>query len=751
MSDEKDDNRKLPVKPATPVKRRRGVDDEDDLKRDDLKSGGPGLTAKILLVLLTLALLIPSALSRNPFSSDLGRGHVVGTVGSEKKPVYSSDQGNAADTWQMIQNLGYEVDADQSGFVTLDRLLDPEVGQFVKEHPGDGFWLLREWAASVVPSPSSERVSAIVNGDVSSIPGLSNVGSMGTLKIRTRSGLATAAADNASVVGAVHDLLLVRQAIDAEAELGAPSLAMIENAQSRMYRQVTGRVVEVDSRDFLAQVPTDVSDDAVKAQLAKYADVDPTLPPSAASPLGFGYRYPNRVKLQAIIVRFNDVREVVRTQKLKENAKAWELAAVRLYKDRPELFTIEIESTTKPATQPGSDATSKPASQPTSAPAKRLQAFEEVRQKAIDLAIDAETRRRITGPREQGDPLPPVQERLQQLLRDDFKSWTLAGAKPDDTMMSEAHLAAVAQKVQQQYGFLPSTISLQDRFFSTRDLDAHEKLGKFATPFTRRGVMPRSIGEYALQEVRPFVPARMLTRLGDQVLDIGEPSDALVAAAESAGAAPSSSSFNDDVAIIRVVATDAARAAKAEDLTADPKLRETIVRDVRNEKAMSLARNEAESIRRSAQANGNRLDGVTGARAILADQTLSAFESTYTFAGGRPQAALVASTQWGPDLVAKLLAPNPAPLVVLDKPGEMKVCVVEFASTKVLGPSDAVSLAYERNATARRLASAAATGQLSSFFPAAATAESAASSPPYLQIYDVDELRARIGFKASEK
>jgi hypothetical protein len=740
MSDPNADNRQLPIKPAKPVKRRVD-DDEDDLKPDDLKSGGPGLMVKIVLVLLTLALLIPSALSRNPFSHGVGRGVQVGTVGKDARAVFSADNEEATEIWQEMGNIVFEL--PRGGYMPLTSMLaDGEVSQFVQEHPSDGFWLLREYAASMVPAPTDERVRRTLNGDEPLYPELAGIKPM----VRTRAGILPASPDMPGVYAAMRDFLLVRYALQAETDLGKPSLTMIENANTRMFREVKGRVVEVASRDFLSQVPTTFTDDEIKAQLLKYADVDRKSPPSVNSPLGFGYRYNNRAKVQAIIVRFAQLRETVKSQVLKTGPRAWELAAARYYKDNPDAFRVEIESTTQPTT------TTAPTTGPTTR-ATRLPEFDEVRQKAIELAIDAETRRRLVGPRDRGDAHPPVLERMQQILRDDFKTWTAAGSKPDDALMSEAHLAKIAETLQKQYDFLPATLSLQGRFYSADDLDAHDVLGKFVRPTaqrTRRSI-DTPVGQFVLQYIRPFVPARLQTRLGDGVLDIGEPTDPLYS---TFGIENANDEFNPrgDIAVLRVIAVDGARAATLDDLKADPLLQAKVMEDLRNDRAMALARQEAESIRRAAIGNGNRLDGVSGGRPVLPEQTLSAVERSFQMSpSGFPNMVTIASRLWGPDFAAKLLVPNPDRLAVVDKPGAMQVCVIEVLGTELVGKTDSGSLAMQRVETAVSLSSNIANGTLGLLFPAAQAIESRATEAPLNQLFTIDELRARLQFKPAKK
>src|SRR5262245_29796484 len=72
-------------------------------------------------------------------------------------------------------------------------------------------------------------------------------------------------------------------------------------------------VVDFLISDYLSKVP-DATADQLQKHFEKYADSMPDTP-TDANPFGFGYKYPNRVKVQYIGVPRAEVARVVRASK----------------------------------------------------------------------------------------------------------------------------------------------------------------------------------------------------------------------------------------------------------------------------------------------------------------------------------------------------------------------------------------------------------------------------------------------------
>ena len=98
-----------------------------------------------------------------------------------------------------------------------------------------------------------------------------------------------------AVRGAVGRLLQVRNAYQLAEDTIKVSQPLRRQLLAQNFQTVNLSVVDVPASQFTAAAPTK---EAMEAQFKKYADVSPD--DADKSPYGYGYRFPDRVKLQAI-------------------------------------------------------------------------------------------------------------------------------------------------------------------------------------------------------------------------------------------------------------------------------------------------------------------------------------------------------------------------------------------------------------------------------------------------------------------
>lgn len=193
---------------------------------------------------------------------------------------------------------------------------------------------------------------------------------------------------------AVHDFLLVNNAASRAASVAKVSSAARDYYKASNDQQIAVNLIEYDAKDFLKQVP-EPADGQIQEHFAKYKE---TL--AADSPNGFGYKYPNRVKYDALTIKKDDVRKAI---------KPVQTTDLYLYYEKNKSGR-EFIGTTLPSTKPEDKFTLD------SGPTTRLMPFEEVRDKIKKKLEDERT----------DELYARVREVVRSTLRADFEAWQAA-------------------------------------------------------------------------------------------------------------------------------------------------------------------------------------------------------------------------------------------------------------------------------------------------------------------------------------
>jgi hypothetical protein len=207
-------------------------------------------------------------------------------------------------------------------------------------------------------------------------------------------------------------------------------------------------VVDVPAALFTPAAPTT---QALDAQFKKYANVNPE--DEAASPYGYGYRFPDRVKLQSIELPVAAVRAAAERTRSKDEYE-WDRDAYKYYLANQSEFP-----TTAPA------ATTAPSRQPTTRPFAQAKA--DARQAVLATDIDKLTQR--------------ILDRLTSQIASDYNAYRSAlktggaNAKLPNSSVgvpynSYEYLQRVAAQAQKDFGVLPSVNGYDKDFLSIRDL-----------------------------------------------------------------------------------------------------------------------------------------------------------------------------------------------------------------------------------------------------------------------------------------
>lgn len=348
-----------------------------------------------------------------------------------------------------------------------------------------------------------------------------------------------------------------------------------------MAQTLSLKLVPYASKDHLATV-SDPSPEALQQHFEQHAD---TLPdqPTKDNPFGFGYRWPDRVKVQFIAVTRDELRRAVLEnpqigQTPEDRSYYWEKEAYKYFLNNRDKFANV--PATQPATQPGEQPISlagggASSSAPTTAPS-----FDAVKPSAIEMLIAPEIESLSR----------KVQGRITAALNTDYVAWErarAAGQSAPATALGPAYdsfdyLQSLANDVQRVFGVLPTVVNLADQPRDQQTLEAD--LGPVAAgAFAMVGGSALNFAEYALGAAEAFAPADQKDRPG--ILSLYEPSQVLSAAGGG---------------IVQFRLTAAEPSHKPASLE---EVRDRVLADVKAKLAFDAARAAAQALLEAANAN----------------------------------------------------------------------------------------------------------------------------------------------------
>ena len=433
---------------------------------------------KKLLAVFSAFLMVSFAASGMLTPRGGGRNPVVGRIGSEK--IHGQDVFVARQDWQMLTRL------DDGRGRRLSGLLGPQVEAEVTRQP-IMFLLLQKEAEQLGVTVSQDSLQTMLQNT----PGL----------------ITTDPDRNEQITRAVRNLLLVINGAQRAASVIKVTDPMVRHQLAQAQQSITVELVDFTTAKYIDQAKaTPPTPEQLKAQFDKYGDTVPGNP-SEANPFGFGYRYPDRVKLQYIVVPKSDVRKVVEASK---TPYEWEVDARKYYRQNSSQF--KADATTQPK---ASFDLSAPSTQATTKP------YEQVAQDLKNQLINDETERRLNA----------IRDRLVSTLGSDWVGYRNAvgagagaggtgGATQPATQSSTSpsnaaappssqgvpyasfeYLQKLAQQIQanKQFGVLPTAVSIADRWLTLDDLNKLPGVGEAHL----RGA---PMGSNVMMGALPFVP-----------------------------------------------------------------------------------------------------------------------------------------------------------------------------------------------------------------------------------------------------
>jgi hypothetical protein len=391
---------------------------------------------KKLMAVFTAVLMITMALpSATNFAG--GNSDVIGKLDNEK--LHQPEFLRAYNAWELLIRTPFTTrEQPQRADISLvQALLPPQAIAQIREHP-ILFLLLQKEAQRMGIGVSPD----MLNGWIANVPSLKTGDPDRDDDLRA----------------ALMQLILVQQAYNRAAGAVKVSEPLIDLHLAGARQSITLTATEFTTAQYTGKVPP-ISAEQLKAQFEQYAkvirgNVD------ASNPFGFGYKYPDRVKLQYIGLSRTAVRKFVQENSAPGKPKdpyEWEVEAQKYYRQHQTQYL-----TTRPA--PTTASTRPEPSVPTTKP------FADVRQQIIDQLINEETDKKMA----------QIQERITGTLAGDWVAYqsatatTMPSTLPATTFgvpyNSVEYLQKVATFIQSTYGVLPAVQSIADHWLTIEDL-----------------------------------------------------------------------------------------------------------------------------------------------------------------------------------------------------------------------------------------------------------------------------------------
>jgi hypothetical protein len=410
-------------------------------------------------VLLMVIFIIPSSM-KNGRSFER---HPIGHIGTEA--VYNDDKLQAANDWQVLQRVFAQVPFLPQNRYSQELSLEPQPAPYafelgldlcreIEENP-DLYFLMQNEARHRGIEVSMDQVGTVLANELF-VSSPDSTAGFQKVSPETVGGEERYEQIARAVSRFLPVLTLVRQ-IESDVKITQPMWDQ-SLASSQLVRLA---IAELHADQFKSSVGIPAPEQ-IQAQYDTYRDIVPQPSNTDATSLKFGYKIPERVRLQYLKIPRSDVVKAVRASR---SAYDWEVdARVYYYAHQDEFVGLPptTESTTRPTTAP---ATATASTAPTTAPAAvtatpvpatpTTRPFAEVQEKAMTAILAA--------------PADELAQKLQSAivarLSGDYAanptpaaSTTAPATIPSAGMGSKVYLESVALDIQKQFNVLPEVV-----------------------------------------------------------------------------------------------------------------------------------------------------------------------------------------------------------------------------------------------------------------------------------------------------
>jgi hypothetical protein len=399
-------------------------------------------------------------------------------------PVHASELEQASQEWRAMQryHLGpiiYEIlavptpDAQMDGSTWHQSLQQARLIENEIDNNGDLFFLLAREARNAGVRPDTELLQAILTHVAPMLPQDDD--------------------QTYSVVRAgLTDLLLIRANFEQVASNVKVSQPLAQRLLATQAQTITLNVVPLPLTDFSHKTPAPTTQQ-VQAQFEKFSNVDPGVSDLKSNPFGFGYRLPERVKLQYFEISRDAAEKIVQARKTPYD---WDVAAHLYYYQHPEDF-----ATTEPSsTQPVASSTTAPTSAPSAKPFDQVhaEALQHVQGPLVDKLV------------------ADVQNKITSSLQTDWQLYTRNTSRPSSSATSGpsapsfrenypsyTYLRQLADAVQAQFGLKVDVNEESRDYLSAKDLAALPGIGEASdNPSSANG---RDFAAIAMQQADAYL------------------------------------------------------------------------------------------------------------------------------------------------------------------------------------------------------------------------------------------------------
>lgn len=332
--------------------------------------------------------------------------------------------------------------------------------------------------------------------------------------------------DQARIRRAIEALLLVEGGLERAASVIKVSQPALKHELARRSQNITVNAVEFPAVAYAEKMPAPTTQQ-VQEQFEKFAAIAPQREPQAGqggpttNPFGFGYRFPNRVKLQYLSIPHEDVKKAIEASK---SDYEWEVEARKYYIENQSQFptTQKSEADEAQFSLAGPTTAATRATTTTTKPLSTTRPFDEVKTDAKGRIVVPEVERKMK----------EIESRIAAIMAADYVAYrnvapgsTAAGATRPATAPNSSqgvpfdsyeYLQRLAQTIQRDYKVLPTVAAFDDKLRDQAELAELANIGKAV------GEETPGFADYATTAAEPFVPAEH--KDDSSVLSLFEPS-----------------------------------------------------------------------------------------------------------------------------------------------------------------------------------------------------------------------------------
>ncbi len=556
--------------------------------------------------------------------SNAQRIYVQTSFGTTSLPVYLMIE-------PALRRLSFDQGAQTMTMVQQSLLLAQQAMQTLERDPVTFYLLLREARQNGVDVPLDRVEDQLVSRNASIL--IDSQGGSQPVPFTELTGDAIRGRYLHSAK-AIADVMLSANRYSDFTKISRP-LADFFVAQAQ--QEVTLDVVVFDADTYLGNVPAP-ADDEITKQFERYRDVIAGNH-TDENPFGFGYRLPDRVKLQYLAIERADVEASIRQRLAEQTVRERELVLFNFWKANRIAFAglPTTQPSTQPSTQPTTEPTTEPSTQPTTEPSTQpvdadllmavdnpaVKSFLDEQSAAMGEGEAAEewtvyvnshdeaVRRYLQ--RETDTLEATIAQRLAELLNADFRAYSVAISRGETVPRSRvevpitdpAYFERVADAIAEREKIRPSVRLLNRDLLTMEQLNDEAVVGEIANARLLLNEDRLRLDQYVGGALLPLLPETMRERIAATTnsLEVLKPSQPMLDIFRNAY-------------IFRV--TEAADDAPPTDQS---QVRERVISDLREKAAYALALEAAETLATQA---GDSLQGVAGDRTMRTDPFIPA-------------------------------------------------------------------------------------------------------------------------------